>query len=109
MPRREQPDDEAAERVADQHIWTRNARVLQQQMQFVGDALRGSRQRACLAPTEPGAIVAAALRDRGHCRLSDAPAERRRAQRRVEDHRGCAGADAVQVQPVCANTDESAG
>ena len=90
----------------DQDVRRRNCTSLQQLMELVSDASGRAWQRTSLAPAESGAIVCACSRHAGDCRMNEAPAQRRGAQRGVEDDGGGAFADAVDVQTMCPDVDE---
>ena len=95
---REDAHDEAAERVADEHERRRHAGASEQHVQLVGDAAGRARHRPGIAPAESGAIVAAGARQTRDLRLHERPADRRGAQRRVEDDGRFTVAGAVEVQ-----------
>jgi hypothetical protein len=71
----EHPHHQPSERVSDEDVRRRYAAVLEEVMQFVGDAPGGARQWSACAPAESGAVVHARARERRHVRMHEAPAQ----------------------------------
>jgi len=72
-------------------------------MEFVSDPSRRSWQRPRVTPAEAGAIVAARSRETRDSRLHETPAQRRAAERRIENYRRAALALTPDVQPVASD------
>src|SRR5262245_2536829 len=75
-----------------------HAGSLEQRVQFLRDAARRARHWTTIAPSEPGAIVAADARKPRELRLHERPADRRPAERSVENDRRGSLASAVNVE-----------
>jgi len=108
MQRREGEAREGAERMADEHIRRSDVERLQERAEIADDAIDRAGHGSRFAPPQPRPIVGARPGEQGDLRLNTRPAQRRRRDAGLEDHRRRAGPGADRVKPVIPDGDEPA-